>query len=134
VVHRGFFGTFLVLFFGGGALPQHRIMPTFDEDKNYYYDWGATDIFSLAGRGVGECSAGLFDLIEVDLKNIRTLRAAPDAVSAGDKRDEILDELALSAARMLLITRGVEAHSEAEGKSILSGDGAEHAQVDPGLA
>ena len=93
---------------------KHRIIPGFDDDKNYYYDWGATEIFSLAGRGVGECSAGLFDLIEVDLKNVRTLRTELGTVSPGSKRDEILDELALSAARMLLITRGVEAHSEAE--------------------
>ena len=41
---------------------QHREIPDFDEDKNYYYDWTATEVFSLAARGVGECSAGLFDL------------------------------------------------------------------------
>ena len=47
--------------------------PDFEDDKNYYYDWGAEEAFSLVGRGVGECSAGLFDLIEVDLKQIDAL-------------------------------------------------------------
>jgi sulfite reductase (ferredoxin) len=33
-------------------------VPDFDEDKNFYFDWGAEEVFSLAGRGPGECGAG----------------------------------------------------------------------------
>ena len=51
---------------------KHSNIPDFDEDKNYYYDWGADELFTLAGRGQAECSAGLFDLIEVDLRNIKS--------------------------------------------------------------
>jgi len=36
---------------------KHKGIPPFDEDKNSYYDWGAADLFSLAGRGPGECGA-----------------------------------------------------------------------------
>ena len=54
---------------------RYRNVPEFDEDKNYFYDWGAKDVFSLVGMGVGECSAGLFDLIGVDLKQIEALSA-----------------------------------------------------------
>ena len=46
---------------------RFREIPAYSDDKSYYHDWGAKEPFSLVGRGVGECSAGLFDLIEVDL-------------------------------------------------------------------
>jgi sulfite reductase (ferredoxin) len=92
---------------------RYREVPEFKDDKNYYYDWGAEEVFSLVGRGVGECSAGLFDLIEVDLKQIDELgRALADGVS-GDERDNALYQLTLSSARMLLVTRAIEAPTDA---------------------
>ena len=91
---------------------KHQNVPSFDEDKNYYYDWGSSEVFSLAGRGVAECSAGLFDLIEVDLNRLRELRREFEHVPPADVPPEAIYETALLAARMLLITRGVEADSE----------------------
>ena len=73
-------------------------VPDFDEDKNYYYDWGAQELFSLAGRGPGECGAGVFDLIQVDLAS------AAEALEAG----KLFAATAL-AARALLVTRGEQA-------------------------
>jgi sulfite reductase (ferredoxin) len=90
---------------------RYRNVPDFDEDKNYYFDHGASEVFSLAGKGSGECSAGLFDLIELDLRNIQRLRGELSTAGVTAAR---LYELTLSAARMLLITRGVEARSEVE--------------------
>jgi sulfite reductase (ferredoxin) len=78
-------------------------VPDFQEDKNYYFDWDADEIFSLAGRGPGECGAGVFDLIEVDLASAR------DALS-----EERLFEATVLAARALLVTRGQQADSESE--------------------
>ena len=52
---------------------RYREIPEFEDDKSYYQDWGAEAAFSLIGKGLGECSAGLFDLIEVDLKQIQSL-------------------------------------------------------------
>lgn len=93
---------------------RYREIPDFEDDKNYYFDWGAEEIFSLVGKGVGECSAGLFDLIDVDLKAIKEkqqeLAAQNDPAVAG----EILYQIALAAARMLLVTQGVEARSDGE--------------------
>ncbi|MFB3917407.1 MAG: sulfurtransferase TusA family protein [Terriglobales bacterium] len=91
---------------------RYRDVPAFEDDKNYYFDWGSQEVFSLVGKGVGECSAGLFDLIEVDLKNIRRLREQLTAGANGET-DSLLYHLALSAARALLITRGIEAKSDA---------------------
>lgn len=92
---------------------QHREIPDFDEDKNYYYDWTSSEVFSLADRGVGECSAGLFDLIEFDLKRLKQLQSEMSTLAKGELA-EALYQITLSAARMLLITRAVESRSEAE--------------------
>lgn len=77
--------------------------PAFDEDKNYYYDWDADNLFSLAGRSPGECSAGVFDLIEVDLAS------AAEAFQSGR-----LFAATVLAARSLLVTQGLEAKDDAE--------------------
>ena len=39
----------------------YKDIPDFEEDKDFYFDWGAEAVFSLAGRGAGECGAGVFD-------------------------------------------------------------------------
>lgn len=88
------------------AIKRHESVPDFEDDKNYYFDWGAENPFSLVGRGVGECSAGLFDLIDVDLKEADRLRA--------EGGDDGLPQLALRTARALLITRGIESGAEAQ--------------------
>jgi sulfite reductase (ferredoxin) len=82
-------------------------IPAFEDDKNYYYDWGAESQFSLVGRGVGECSAGLFDLIDLDLTEA-------DRLAARQHDRETVYRLALRTCRALLITRGIEAGSEAD--------------------
>jgi sulfite reductase (ferredoxin) len=90
-----------------GRFPE---IPSYSEDQSYYYDWGAKDSFSLVSRGVGECSAGLFDLIEVDLKSARELR---EKFRSGESQDEdTLYAISLRSARALLITRGIEAPTD----------------------
>jgi sulfite reductase (ferredoxin) len=89
-------------------------IPDFTDDKNYYFDWGSDNIFSLVSRGVGECSAGLFDMIDVDLdkinKNVNILEN-----TAGEKSiNELLKNIVFSSARMLLITRGAEPKNTTE--------------------
>jgi sulfite reductase (ferredoxin) len=93
---------------------RFREVPSFEIDRNYYRDWGDAEIFSLAGKGTGECSAGLFDLIEIDLARLRQIRSAVSGKSNDNSTDKALYDLALISARMLLITRGAEAATEAE--------------------
>jgi hypothetical protein len=57
---------------------------------------------------VGECSAGLFDLIDLDLKKAAALRDASPNTDDG----QALYQIALLAARALLITRAIEADSD----------------------
>ncbi|MGA2248858.1 MAG: nitrite/sulfite reductase, partial [Verrucomicrobiota bacterium] len=49
----------------GEILARHQDVPPLASQKEFYCDWDASELFSLAGRGQGECSAGVFDLIEV---------------------------------------------------------------------
>lgn len=72
-------------------------IPDFAKDKNYYFDWGAEELFSVASRGQGECSAGIFDLIDIDLDYVKKA-----------EEEKNIDKLLFYGARALLITKGVE--------------------------
>ena len=88
---------------------KHRPVPDFRENKDAYFDWGAEQMFSLAGRGPGECGAGVFDLIEVDLAG------AFEAVAQGRAYDATV-----LAAHALLVTRGQQSHEPAETLSLFA--------------
>lgn len=93
-------------------IAKHKYAAPFAKDKNYYFDWGAEEVFSLSSHGKAECSAGLFDIIELDeqiINNQFKKLSTPQA----DIR-EALKEMAFSACRMLLVTRGVEPRDAAE--------------------
>lgn len=83
-------------------------IPSFKDDKNPYFDFGAEELFSLKDRGTGECSAGMFDLIDSDQKKAKKLLEEIETAPS----DELKKELLLVAVRMLLVTRGEEARDE----------------------
>jgi sulfite reductase (ferredoxin) len=115
---RSRFATFDEYVAGEGAqdirsiCDRYREIPKFEDDKNYYFDWGADAAFSLVGKGLGECSAGLFDLIEVDQKRIHELEKKLSGDLSEEDRVDALYQITLSSARMLLVTRGIEANSD----------------------
>lgn len=88
--------------------------PGFEASPDFYSDWSESKPFSLSDRGQGECSAGLFDLIEFDLKKARECQAVLEKNNAVENRAELLYKTALFSARALLITRGVEPHGESQ--------------------
>ena len=91
---------------------RHRDIPALENDKSYYFDWGAKEVFSLVAMGMGECSAGLFDLIDVDRDIIKNQQKKIESLTDRNAIVEALYLITLSASRMLLITRGVEARSD----------------------
>ena len=93
-------------------IEKHKPVPTFAKDKNYFFDWGAEEIFSLSSHGKAECSAGLFDIIELDEQII--VNQFKKLETPGANIAEALKEMAFSASRMLLVTRGVEPRDEKE--------------------
>ncbi|MFW9625178.1 MAG: sulfurtransferase TusA family protein [Sulfurospirillum sp.] len=78
-------------------------IPSFKDDKNPYFDYDAVELFSLKGRGTGECSAGMYDLIEADKKALK---------EALEKEEKNYELIRLLAARMLLVTRGEDARDK----------------------
>ncbi|MDR3129094.1 MAG: sulfurtransferase TusA family protein [Tannerellaceae bacterium] len=95
-------------------LKEYEEIPSFEEDKNYYYDWGAEELFSLANRGAAECSAGLFDMIDVDLAYIRQGKQALDTATDNGQANGYLYDILFSASRMLLVTRGADPRTPGE--------------------
>ncbi len=92
-------------------------LPSFSEDKNYYFDWGREEEFSLAGIGPGECGAGVLDMIEADLS---------DAAGALSKANELLGKeqaglvsvelykVLSNSSRALLVVLGLEPKNDLE--------------------
>lgn len=71
-------------------------IPLFEDDKNPYFDWGSEEVFKVTQRGKPECSAGLFDMITVDNDSINDARGKDNYA------------VIFHAARMLLVTRGLD--------------------------
>jgi sulfite reductase (ferredoxin) len=86
---------------------KYSDIPEFDEDKNYYFDWDADEVFSLTKRSAGECSAGIFDFIERDQKNIKAATENLEGAVVSGKIS-VLSDILFYSARMLLVTRGIE--------------------------
>lgn len=93
---------------------KYQLIPEFRDDKNYYFDWGSDQIFSLAAKGVGECSAGLFDMIDVDLNTIHEVTEQLSRETNKEAVNKLLYTLVFASSRMLLITRGAEPKNTTE--------------------
>jgi sulfite reductase (ferredoxin) len=103
-------------------LNRHQVVPPLASGKDFYCDWDAATLFSLTGRGQGECGAGVFDLIEVDLANAR------EAQEAGRYY-----EAALAACRALLVTQRVQPKTDAEAFALFQRHFLAAGLVDTGL-
>ncbi len=86
---------------------KYKKVPSFADDKNPYFDFDSDELFSLKGRGSGECSAGMYDLIEADKKALLKLI---ESIKSNQSQD--YDNVCLLACRMLLVTRGEEARDK----------------------
>jgi sulfite reductase (ferredoxin) len=87
---------------------KYAEVPTFEENPDYYFDWGSTELFSVINKGPAECSAGLFDLIDVDAKNIQKALIALPETKEESNINQLLYAIVFAASRMLLVTRGAE--------------------------
>ena len=85
---------------------QHAVLQAGQIPEDYFMDFEACRPFSLAGLGAGECSAGVMDIVNVDIQQ------AQDAIKnqTGDCADS-LSQAALAAARALLVLFGMEANA-----------------------
>jgi len=91
---------------------RYRAVPTLEEDRQFFYDWGSEEIFSLLKGQKAECSAGMFDMIGVDARTIKEAVTQLTAAESDADREKWLETMLFSACRMLLVTRGVESRDK----------------------
>lgn len=89
---------------------EFSTLESFAENSDLYYDFGACDKFTLKGRGAGECSTGVIDVIKLDLSN------AEGALQKykNTNEDSDLYSSAVSSARALLVLNGVDTNKDRE--------------------
>lgn len=87
------------------VLERHTKTPHYADDPAFYRDWGRDEDFTLAGRGAGECGAGVFEVIAEDLS--AAAKALDQAEKDMDSGESLFRGL-LATTRALLITRGVD--------------------------
>ena len=89
---------------------EYTDVDKFKGDSGIYFDFGSCEKFSLKGRGPGECSTGVMDVINLDLSNAKT--ALDKYRNTKDNKD--LYASALASARTLLVLRGVDTNKDRE--------------------
>ena len=109
-------------------LAKYKEVAPFSEEPDTFYDFGDDEKFSLIKYGKAECSAGLFDIIEIDQDTIREKRAEVDKLLAESshtdltdltdgsdekaKIEKLLHDIVFSENRMLLVTRGLDPRTD----------------------
>lgn len=89
---------------------KYKDVPSVEDDETFYKDFGAKKRLSLEEIGTAECSAGLFDMLDLDKKMIKKIRKDLQS-ERPDNQDQKVYQVLFHAARMLLVTRGLDAKS-----------------------
>ncbi|MFH1370079.1 MAG: sulfurtransferase TusA family protein [Planctomycetota bacterium] len=80
--------------------------------EDYFFDFGQDEPFSLAGRGPGECGAGVMDVIRVDIDQAKD--AIAEAGETQANKSEQIYKAIVAAARALLVVFGLEPKKDRE--------------------
>lgn len=93
---------------------KYKTVPSFEDDPKFYTDFGANRRLSLEELGTAECSAGMFDMIDVDKKMINRTRKTLGDITDAEELANALFQILFHTSRMLLVTRGLDAKTEAD--------------------
>ena len=110
-------------------IAKYKEIAPYSEEPDTFFDFGDDEKFSLIKYGKAECSAGLFDIIEIDQDTIREKRKeveqllgnTPQGVPADlqsdgkqetSKIEKLLHDIVFSENRMLLVTRGLDPRTD----------------------
>ena len=110
-------------------IAKYKEIAPYSEEPDTFFDFGDDEKFSLIKYGKAECSAGLFDIIEIDQDTIRekrkeveqllgnTPQGVPadlqsDGKQATSKIEKLLHDIVFSENRMLLVTRGLDPRTD----------------------
>lgn len=89
-------------------LTNYQEVPSFEDDESYYLDWGVNTLFNNKNRKKSECSAGLFDMINIDLNYINRTKKRLETEINKQKINKYLYNIIYTSLHMLLITKGIE--------------------------
>ena len=98
-------------------IAKYKEVAPYSEEPDTFFDFGDDEKFSLIKYGKAECSAGLFDIIEIDQDTIREKRKEveqllSDGKQNTDKIEKLLHDIVFSENRMLLVTRGLDPRTD----------------------
>lgn len=110
-------------------IAKYKEVAPYSEEPDTFFDFGDDEKFSLIKYGKAECSAGLFDIIEIDQDTIRekrkeveqllgnTPQGVPADLQSGGKQEtskieKLLHDIVFSENRMLLVTRGLDPRTD----------------------
>ncbi len=98
-------------------IAKYKEVAPYSEAPDTFFDFGDDEKFSLIKYGKAECSAGLFDIIEIDQDTIREKRKEveqllSDGKQNTDKIEKLLHDIVFSENRMLLVTRGLDPRTD----------------------
>lgn len=88
---------------------KYSYVPSYEENRQFYIDWGKTEDFSLDGLGPGECGAGVLDMIDADLTDTNI---ALDKAKANKYAIAEIKQALFFSARALLIVKGSDPRNE----------------------
>lgn len=112
-------------------IAKYKEVAPYSEEPDTFFDFGDDEKFSLIKYGKAECSAGLFDIIEIDQDTIREKLGEIDKILGNDKShtdltnltdivneedakkiEKFLHDIVFSENRMLLVTRGLDPRTD----------------------
>jgi sulfite reductase (ferredoxin) len=109
------------LFVSGSVDEEHtaELVAQYDDissdlPEDYYSDFGTSEPFSLAGRGPGECGAGVMDVVKVDIDEAKEAIKAAAKTHQTTEQSKSLYEALVAAARALLAIFGLEPKKDRE--------------------
>jgi sulfite reductase (ferredoxin) len=92
---------------------QYEKLPAQIPD-DFFYDYGSEEPFSLAGRGPGECGAGMMDVMKVDIDEAKDAIKTSGKTSDPSEKSEALYKAIVFGARALLFVFGMEPKKDRE--------------------
>ena len=93
-------------------IAKYKEVAPYSEEPDTFFDFGDDEKFSLIKYGKAECSAGLFDIIEIDQDTIREKRKEVEQLEDTSKIEKLLHDIVFSENRMLLVTRGLDPRTD----------------------
>lgn len=98
-------------------IAKYKEVAPYSEEPDTFFDFGDDEKFSLIKYGKAECSAGLFDIIEIDQDTIREKRKEVEQLLSDGKQntgkiEKLLHDIVFFENRMLLVTRGLDPRTD----------------------